>query len=833
MGNDVYCTVSKRAPEPVTIRALQYATEEMRNPTRKVENDGSPERLGLLALRCGLNTFHGDHLMFTPEVEYRNITDAVAKFSKRLLLIKWQQGEILATQKIMRISLDTVVSLIYSHPNLLTLTLSEEPSFFEQDPELPAAFSSLRLNNTGPRAEPTRTRICNLDQKHAKVVGHCLVYQLELSETDLRRKIAALERHPVIHSFVRYDLLTPRTAPGLTHIESSEIAMGVLMEQLIRYTRTAELPFGIMYQLQCLAWNAYLHPRTVSALAEKLKHVCRLDKLTGTRQISVDALKRLTNTAWPQPHGDPSVFNVDSIIQHLKEQEKEIRKDPAMRRGLSSPTHNLALIYRIIVTPSRITLHGPELEAKNRILRKFPQHHEFFARVQFCDENGQNLFYNGRINYSQIYQRYKHVLDNGIQLAGRRFTFLGFSSSSLRAHSVWFSAPFIDHYGRHQSYQVIMNELGDFSEIRCPARCAARIGQAFSETPFSISLEELDIVRNIPDVTSSDGSRVFSDGVGTLSQELVYRIWEEIPQSKAAPTAFQIRYQGAKGMLALDSRLPGSLMCLRKSMVKFQSQERRVLEICDIASKPIPLYLNRQMVKILEDMGVEDAWFLKMQGIALSQLRAVTESTYNVAQFLKQQNIGEGIRFHRFIRQLENMDLEYRNDKFLTAVVEASLLREVRLLKHKARIPIYDGVTLFGIMDETGYLKEGQVYINFDTMNGRFALPPGNGRQLLVTRSPALHPGDVQVASQKLPPEGHPLRMHTNVLVFSQHGARDLPSQLSGGDLDGDIYNVIWDPEAMPLQVFSPADYPRVEPTDLGRKVRILFEFFLRSRGFT
>lgn len=830
MGNDVYCTPSKRAPEPVTIRALQYTTEEMRNPTRKVERDGSTETLGLRALSCGLNYFHEDQLAFSRELEYRDITDAVAKFSKRLLLIKWQQGGFLATQKIMRISLDTVVSLIYSRPDLLTLTLSEEPSFFEQDPDLPVAFSFLRLNNAGSRpAEPTRTRICHLDQKHAKVVGHCLVYQLELSETDLRRKIAALECHPVIHSFVRYDLLTPRTAPGPTHIESSETAMGNLMDQLNRYTRTAELPFDMMYQLQSLAWNAYLHPRTVSALAEKLRHVYRLDKLNGTRQISVDALKRLKNTAWPQPYGDPSEFNADSIIQHLKEQDKKIRKDSAMRRGLSSPTHNLALIYRVTVTPSRITLHGPELEAKNRILRKFPQHHGFFARVQFTDENGSNLILNGRINYSQIYQRYKYVLDNGIQLAGRRYTFLGFSSSSLRSHSVWFSAPFVDHDGRHQSYQVIMNELGDFSHIRCPARCAARIGQAFSETPFSISLEELDIVRNIPDVTSSDGSRMFSDGVGTISQQLVYRIWEEIPQSKAAPTAFQIRYQGAKGMLALDSRLLDSSISLRPSMVKFASREKRVLEICDMASKPIPLCLNRQMIKILEDMGVEDAWFLEMQEIALSRLRAVTESTYNVAHFLKQQNIGEGIRFHRFIRQLENMGLDYTKEAFLNAVVEASLLREVRLLKHKARIPISDGVTLFGIMDETGYLKDGQVFIHFDTTSGCFKPPPTNGQLVFVTRSPALHPGDVQQAWVRVPPEGHPLRMHMNVLVFSQHGSRDLPSKLGGGDVDGDTYSILYDPGAMPLRVFSPADYPRVELADLGRKVKEDFLKFSRD----
>lgn len=187
-------------------------------------------------------------LKFTPQVEYRNITNAVAKFSKRLLLIKWQQageGLILATQKIMRIPMDTVLSLVYSRPDRLNLTLMKEPSFFEEQRDLPSLLSSLGFNNQS-RAKPKRNRVCHLDQKHAKVVGHYLVYQLELSELDLP-KITALQHHPVT-PLVRYDL-----APGLAHVESSNVSMRALKDQLINYTRTAELPFDIMYQLQSLA----------------------------------------------------------------------------------------------------------------------------------------------------------------------------------------------------------------------------------------------------------------------------------------------------------------------------------------------------------------------------------------------------------------------------------------------------------------------------------------------------------------------------------------------------------------------------------------------------
>ncbi len=87
------------------------------------------------------------------------------------------------------------------------------------------------------------------------------------------------------------------------------------------------------------------------------------------------------------------------------------------------------------------------------------------------------------------------------------------------------------------------------------------------------------------------------------------------------------------------------------------------------------------------------------------------------------------------------------------------------------------------------------------------------------------------MAENVVPPEGHALRELCNCIVFSQHGDRDLPSQLSGGDLDGDIYNVIWDPTAVQSvkQVFAPAEYPRVQPLDLQRDVTIedITKFFI------
>lgn len=90
--------------------------------------------------------------------------------------------------------------------------------------------------------------------------------------------------------------------------------------------------------------------------------------------------------------------------------------------------------------------------------------------------------------------------------------------------------------------RLVIERLGDFSAIRSPAKCAARIGQAFSQTFSSITLSSQSI-RKIPDVERN--KRVFSDGVGTCSDSVMRMIWKEYAQSRdLKPTVFQIRCAG-------------------------------------------------------------------------------------------------------------------------------------------------------------------------------------------------------------------------------------------------------------------------------------------------
>lgn len=285
-------------------------------------------------------------------------------------------------------------------------------------------------------------------------------------------------------------------------------------------------------------------------------------------------------------------------------------------------------------------------------------------------------------------------------------------------------------------------------------------------------------------------------------------------------------------MVSLDDRLPGEQLVLRPSMVKFHGAGTWNIEICGANFKPLPMYLNRQFIKILEDLGVPDQVFLDLQNGMVERLRRITKSPINAATFLEHARVGQATRMPYLLRMLEELNLSFNEDDFLSHVVEIAALSQLRDIKHRARLWVEKAVTLYGIMDETGFLGENEIYCVIERMgdNGRLKRTVLSGGEVVVTRSPAMHPGDVQKARAVDVPPDSPLQALSNVIVFSSKGERDLPSQLSGGDLDGDLYNIIFDKRLMPRVTYEAADYKKVPPLDIGRPVtrQDITDFFIK-----
>lgn len=228
-------------------------------------------------------------------------------------------------------------------------------------------------------------------------------------------------------------------------------------------------------------------------------------------------------------------------------------------------------------------------------------------------------------------------------------------------------------------------------------------------------------------------------------------------------------------------------------MWKFDALEAGDIEICGMADRPLPLFLNRPLIKILEDLGVPEESFMALQNAEITKLEDAVAHTLNAADFLERERIAEAMGFPGLIRNMHKIGINGLEDVFLQTTVEATTKLHMRNLKYRGRIPVEKGVKLFGIMDETGYLKEDEIYCVIQTPKGyREVLgdPKGTGSRAkaLISRSPTMHPGDVQLVYAVDVPPDSPLNALHNVVVFSQHGKRDLPSKLAGGGMIDNLY---------------------------------------------
>ncbi|CAE6419169.1 unnamed protein product [Rhizoctonia solani] len=475
-----------------------------------------------------------------------------------------------------------------------------------------------------------------------------------------------------------------------------------------------------------------------------------------------------------------------------------------------------------VVTPTRVLLEGPEPEQLNRVLRMFPDHWDHFIRVRFTDEEQGQLKWDSDVNGPQfVRSRIGGFLKKGLKIAGRRFEYLGYSNSSLKlylktAHTVWFVRPFNDPRRGPQNASTIINAIGDFSrDIQCPARMGARIGQAFSSTDLSVTVSADEVI-TINDIKRN--GYCFTDGVGTISPEFAEQMWRALVNLRGkrpyfVPASYQVRLGGYKGMLAIDYRLEGSVVCVRKSMDKFSSLSLDV-EVSRTFDRPGPCFLNRPLIMLLDTgSGVPIEVFLGLQRKAVKDTKDAMRSLSSAARALETYGLGDSYKVPSLLLRMEKIEVDLRQLESLGVMTvlkdaETDILRD---LKHHARIPVPHSWKLVGIADEFDYLEPREIYA---CIRDRDREPIYLEGPFIVTRSPVIHPGDVQVVTAiGKPPPGSPFDVEPleNTIVFSCRGDRSLPSYLGGGDLDGDLYDLInltELPQLTPQVIHSPAEYP-------------------------
>lgn len=340
----------------------------------------------------------------------------------------------------------------------------------------------------------------------------------------------------------------------------------------------------------------------------------------------------------------------------------------------------------------------------------------------------------------------------------------------------------------------------------------------------------------VEDIYNETMQYMFSDGVGLMSSELAKKVTEklQIPITERTPSAFQVRFGGAKGMLTVwDSAFPKPVnrrekrveVILRQSMKKFECSHK-ALEIVGY-SKRLPLFLNRQIITLLSGHGVPDESFEELQRKLLRQLDRAMEADGAASALYILHTSGCLESGHKLVTNTANMNaaaffragLTCTNCEHLFNMMYAFRRRTIRDLMLRARIPIDSekGVCAIGVMDELGVLEPNEIFCQYAVpTTGKVKTVTG---PVTVGRSPCLHPGDIQ----PLKAVDHPsLRDLVDVIVFPKKGKRPIPTMLSGGDLDGDIYFVLFDETlALPVKDGSaPMDYRAPKPIELPHPVR-------------
>ncbi|KAG8166096.1 hypothetical protein KVR01_004648 [Diaporthe batatas] len=349
-----------------------------------------------------------------------------------------------------------------------------------------------------------------------------------------------------------------------------------------------------------------------------------------------------------------------------------------------------------------------------------------------------------------------------------------------------------------------------------------RLALVLSRTIPTIIFEPGQIRHRTQDLMSRE--KVMNDGVGRMSRGVAKVIQAELGLS-SPPCAVQGRLGSAKGMWVVDSDTTladdiwiETYPSQRKWELEAIDPEHRTLEVRSCTPEKLrSASLNLQFLPVLEDRALETTRMRQTIGKLLEdnlrqQLSDQRQSLESPIQFQKWISSNAAHRSDRlahghvaFQGGLPKEDEEIMafmlnagfnpwQNKFLNDKAYDIQFQMCEKLSKKLNIKIGCSAYLFMVVDFQNVLEEGQVQIAFsdrfrsdtDDWEGTMV----HGRDVLVARSPAHFPSDIQRVKAVFKPE---LAHLQNVIVFSAKGETPLADMLSGGDYDGDQCFCVWD----------------------------------------
>ncbi|KAM7487791.1 hypothetical protein LguiB_025275 [Lonicera macranthoides] len=582
---------------------------------------------------------------------------------------------------------------------------------------------------------------------------------------------------------------------------ASSFSMNLDLVPIVGPPRGIELPYNIVFKICTLVQNGCIPGPVLDA---------DFFQLVNPRRINIAYIEHALEKLYHSKDCcyEPTRWLYEQYKMYLT--SGKLPRSPAITLD-----DRLVYVRRVQVTPCKVYFYGPEVNMSNRVLRHYPKDIDNFLRISFVDEEFGKIHSTDLLprtatagQETSIYKRILSVLRNGVVVGSKKFDLLAFSSSQLRENSAWM---FASRPGLTAT--EIRTWMGDFHQIKNVAKYADRLGQSFSSSTESLSVARCD-VKIIPDITvRKDGTEyIFSDGIGKISTDFARRVAVKCGL-KTTPSAFQIRFGGYKGVVAIDPTSSKKLS-LRKSMCKYDSNNRKLDVLA--SSKYQACYLNRQLITLLSTLGVPDEVFEKKQEEAVNQLNSILKDPSKAQEALHLMAPGENTNI---LKELLVCGYKPDGEPFLSMMLQVFRASKLLDLRTKTRIFVPRGRSMMGCLDETRTLEYGQVFVQFSSAGRN----PFRNKSLIlssiasgldqckivfgnvvVAKNPCLHPGDVRVLRAVDVPALHHL---VDCVVFPQKGIRPHPNECSGSDLDGDIYFVCWDPDLIPPQQNQPMDY--------------------------
>ncbi|RCN41783.1 RNA dependent RNA polymerase [Ancylostoma caninum] len=516
------------------------------------------------------------------------------------------------------------------------------------------------------------------------------------------------------------------------------------------------------------------------------------------------------------------------VMAYITEYQTQCDRGVALALSSQEQNEGYRKVRKLVITQTRVIYVVPEMLMANRVIREYDPDGTRIIRVAFRDDDNQTMRTN-KTSKALIVMTLKKFMLDGLVVADRNFGYLGSSNSQMRDSGAYFLEKYskkafqiyMERFGKkppirwQPKIDLARERLGRFTEMESIPKLMARLGQCFTQSKkSSLPVERIQyaVTYDIVGGSNQQGKEyTYSDGVGMMSRAFAAGIARDMMLGTCVPSCFQFRFRGMKGVVAVNPLLDeifnwaadnhidaprrkfGSWklrMVFRPSQIKFDAMRKSndSLEVVKY-SAPVPVALNKPFICILDQE--------LPRRIDIDRLSVVS---------------GFQLSTEPFFRSL------------IKATIKYAITKQMR--KQQIQIPYDKGRSMLGVVDETGQLQYGQIFVQY-TENIALKTPPPNASKkiltgkVLLTKNPCIVAGDVRVFTAVDIPELHHL---CDVVVFPMHGPRPHPDEMAGSDLDGDEYSVIWDSDLLLDRNEEPFDYTADKPQIIPIKKETLNE---------